>query len=41
MDEERPSITAEGTAVMRALHQTLDDDPKILEDPIGVRLFDA
>jgi len=41
MDEERPSITAEGAAVMRALHQTLDDEPKILEDPISVRLVDA
>jgi methyltransferase (TIGR00027 family) len=40
MDEERPSVTAEGAAVMRALHQTLDDEPKILEDPISPRLVD-
>jgi methyltransferase (TIGR00027 family) len=41
MEEERPSITAEGAAVMRALHQTPDHDPKILDDPISVRLVDA
>jgi methyltransferase (TIGR00027 family) len=41
MDEERPSVTAEGAAVMRALHQTLDDEPKILDDPISPRLVDA
>jgi hypothetical protein len=34
MQEERTSATAEGAAIMRALHQTLDDDPKILVDPI-------
>lgn len=27
--------------MMRALHQTLDDDPKILVDPIASRLIDA
>jgi hypothetical protein len=27
MDEERPSVTAEGAAVMRALHQALDGEP--------------
>jgi methyltransferase (TIGR00027 family) len=41
MDEERPSVTAESAAVMRALHQTLDDEPKILEDPISPRLVDT
>jgi methyltransferase (TIGR00027 family) len=40
MDEERPSLTAEGAAVMRALHQTPLHDPKILNDPISVRLVD-
>jgi O-methyltransferase involved in polyketide biosynthesis len=40
MDDERPSVTAEGAAVMRALHQKLDDDPKILDDPISARLVD-
>ena len=39
MDEERPSLTAEGAAVMRALHQA-SHDPKILSDPISVRLVD-
>ena len=41
MDEERPSVTAEGAAVMRAIHQTFDGEPKILDDPISVRLVDA
>jgi hypothetical protein len=34
MNEERASLTAEGAAVMGALHQTLDAEPKILDDPI-------
>lgn len=41
MDEERPSLTAEGAAVMRAIHQTDDGHPKILEDPISPRLIDT
>jgi hypothetical protein len=32
MNEDRPSQTAEGALIMRALHQMLDDDPKILDD---------
>jgi methyltransferase (TIGR00027 family) len=40
MDEERPSATAEGAAVMRVLHQKLDGEPKILDDPISARLID-
>jgi O-methyltransferase involved in polyketide biosynthesis len=40
VDDERPSVTAEGAAVMRALHQKLDDDPKILDDPVTPRLVD-
>jgi methyltransferase (TIGR00027 family) len=28
-------------AIMRAFHQTIDDDPKILTDPIAPRLFNA
>jgi methyltransferase (TIGR00027 family) len=40
MKEERPSRTAEGAAILRALHQTLDAEPKILNDPIAVRLVD-
>jgi methyltransferase (TIGR00027 family) len=38
MEKERPSATAQGAAIVRALHQTLDDEPKILDDPIAVRL---
>jgi methyltransferase (TIGR00027 family) len=41
MDEERPSATAQGAAIMRALHQTRDHDPQILEDPIAPRLVDS
>jgi methyltransferase (TIGR00027 family) len=41
MDEERPSVTAEGAAVMRALHQTHDAEPKILYDPISTLLVDT
>jgi O-methyltransferase involved in polyketide biosynthesis len=37
MNEERGSLTAEGAAVMRALHQTLDAEPKILDDPVALR----
>ncbi len=37
MEEGRPSATALGAAVMRAMHQTLDD-PRILDDPIAALL---
>ncbi len=40
MEKKRPSSTAEGAAIMRALHQTLDDEPKVLVDPIAPRLVD-
>ena len=40
MQEEHTSATAEAAAIMRALHQTLDDDPKILVDPIVGRLIE-
>jgi methyltransferase (TIGR00027 family) len=40
MEEERPSVTAEGAAAMRALHQIADDELKILNDSIAVRLVD-
>jgi hypothetical protein len=33
-------MTAEGAAVMRALHQNLDGDRKILDDPVAPRLVD-
>lgn len=38
MEEGRPSATAEGAAIVRALHQTLDAEPRILDDPIAARL---
>jgi hypothetical protein len=41
MNEERASLTAEGAAIMRALHQTLDAEPKILDDPIALRVVDT
>ena len=41
MEEERPSVTAENAAVMRAIHQTIDGEPKILDDPISQRLIDT
>jgi methyltransferase (TIGR00027 family) len=40
MEENRPSRTAEGTAIQRAIHQTLDEYPKILNDPVAERLVD-
>lgn len=38
MEEGRESGTAIGAAVVRALHQTLDEEPHILDDPIAPRL---
>lgn len=40
MEEERPGFTAEGAAIMRALHQTRDHEPKILDDRIAPPLVD-
>jgi methyltransferase (TIGR00027 family) len=40
MHEQRWSATAEAAAIMRALHQSVDDDPKILVDPIAARLIE-
>ena len=40
MHEQRWSATAEAAAIMRALHQSVDDDPKILVDPIAPRLIE-
>ena len=34
MEQKSRSVTAEGAAIWRALHQTLDAAPKILDDPI-------
>jgi methyltransferase (TIGR00027 family) len=41
MEPTQRSRTIEIPAVMRALHQTVDGDPKILTDPIAPRLIDA
>ena len=41
MDQTQRSRTIELPAIMRALHQTVDDDPKILTDPIAPRLIQA
>lgn len=41
MKHDQRSRTLDLPAVMRALHQTLDHDPKILSDPIAGRLIDA
>jgi len=35
------SYMAEGTALLRAAHQVLDADPKILDDPLAVTLMGA
>lgn len=39
MDQTQRSRTIELPAIMRALHQTVDDDPKILTDPIAPLLI--
>ncbi len=41
MQQENPSRTGEFTAIMRAIHQTADEEPKILADPIAPRLVDT
>jgi len=40
MDEGRPSATAWGAAMYRGAHQILDD-PRILDDPIALRIIGA
>jgi len=40
MEGEKASNTAALTAMLRAAHQLVDDDPKIVNDPIAVRLVD-
>lgn len=40
MEKKGRSTTAEGVAIQRALHQTLDAAPKILDDPIAPLLSD-
>jgi len=41
MEQGKPSRTGELTAVMRALHQIVDDEPRIMVDPIAPRLVDT
>lgn len=38
MKPDAPSLTALGVARLRAAHQLLDDHPRILDDPVSVRL---
>lgn len=40
MEKDKPSRTSEAAAVHRAVHQLLDDEPKILLDPIAQRLVE-
>ncbi len=39
--QRNSSRTALGVAALRAVHQLLDGEPKILDDPIAARLLDA
>ena len=39
MEPGKRSIMAEGTALFRAAHQVIDDDPKILPDPLAMTLL--
>ena len=41
MKEGKPSSTATGVAILRAVHQILDDDPKILRDPIALQIVEG
>jgi methyltransferase (TIGR00027 family) len=41
METDTASRTALGTALGRAVHQLVDDDPKVLADPLAVRLVPA
>jgi len=41
MPQRDSSKTALGVAVLRAVHQLLDGEPKILDDPLAARLLDA
>jgi len=41
MHQAKPSRTGELTAIMRAIHQTADEEPKILADSIAPRLVDT
>jgi methyltransferase (TIGR00027 family) len=39
MKEDKPSVTALGVTVIRAVHELMDEEPHILEDPISLRLL--
>jgi methyltransferase (TIGR00027 family) len=39
--ERHPSNTAFRAAILRAVHQLIDEEPKILNDPVVLRLLDA
>jgi len=41
MEEREASGTAVGVALLRAAHQLIDGEPKILDDPVSPRLFYA
>jgi len=41
MASRHPSNTAFRAAILRAVHQLIDEEPKILNDPIVLRLLDA
>src|SRR3954471_21505467 len=41
MDQGKASVTALGSAVSRAIHQLVDDDPKVILDPVAVRLVES
>ena len=41
MEQGKASMTALSVGVQRALHQLVDDEPKVLADPVAVRLVEA
>jgi O-methyltransferase involved in polyketide biosynthesis len=41
MQHDQRSRTIQIPAVMRALHQSTDDDPKTLTDPVASRLIEV
>jgi len=41
LEEKKSSETAQGVSVLRAAHQLIDGEPKILDDPVIVRMLDG
>jgi methyltransferase (TIGR00027 family) len=39
MEPDKRSVMAEGTALFRAAHQVIDDDPKVLPDPLALAIL--